>query len=111
MSQTTTKNDLQTIDLHTLVKNRAPSHTNPSKPANPRHKATVKHMHYSKRQEKGTGDIRKVMLSTSREYVSLMSGGPALPKCDMAAASLRVSRRGAQTAAKTAAPGPSAKGA
>jgi hypothetical protein len=23
------------------------------------------------------------MLSTSREYVSLMSGGPALPKCDM----------------------------
>lgn len=23
------------------------------------------------------------MLSTSREYVSLMSGGPALPKCDI----------------------------
>lgn len=23
------------------------------------------------------------MLSTSNEYVSLMSGGPALPKCDM----------------------------
>lgn len=27
--------------------------------------------------------IRKVMLRTRREKVSLMSGGPDLPKCDM----------------------------
>lgn len=27
--------------------------------------------------------LRKVMLRTRREYVSLMSGGPVLPKCDI----------------------------
>lgn len=36
---------------------------------------------------------RKVMLRTSKEYVSRMSGGPALPKCDMAANKLSASRR------------------
>lgn len=34
---------------------------------------------------------RKVMLRTSKEYVSRMSGGPALPKCDMAANKLSAS--------------------
>lgn len=36
---------------------------------------------------------RKVMLRTSKEYVSRMSGGPALPKCDMAANKLSASGR------------------
>lgn len=27
--------------------------------------------------------LRKVILRTRREYVSLISGGPDLPKCDM----------------------------
>lgn len=29
-------------------------------------------------------ELRKVMLRTRREKVSLMSGGPDLPKCDIA---------------------------
>jgi len=33
------------------------------------------------------------MLRTSKEYVSRMSGGPALPKCDMAANKLSASGR------------------
>jgi len=39
--------------------------------------------YFSKRGNKSSAEVRKVMLRTRREYVSLISGGPDLPKCDI----------------------------